>query len=155
METLKPILAAQPFLRGFAPAYLDILLDCASEREFRPGEVIFREGDVADRFYLIESGKVVLESHVSPGGFLSVQELGANEVLGWSWLFPPYLWHFQARAVELTHTLAFNGAHLLVAGERNHEFGYDLMKRLVQILIRRLQATQQQLVKLHTAHPTA
>jgi CRP/FNR family transcriptional regulator, cyclic AMP receptor protein len=150
METLKPIIAGHPFLRSLPPAYLDILIGCAEEREFRPGEIIFREGDVADRFYLIGRGKVALESHVSPQGSLGVQELGAGEVLGWSWLFPPYISHFQARAVELTGTIAFNGAHLLVACERNHEFGYDLMKRLAQVLIRRLQATQRQLVKLHT-----
>jgi CRP/FNR family transcriptional regulator, cyclic AMP receptor protein len=155
METLKPHLSAHPFLRSLSPEYLEVLNACAEQREFSAGEVIFREGDIADRFYLIESGKVTLESQVSPQGYLAVQELGANDVLGWSWLFPPYVWHFQARAVELTETVAFNGAHLLVTCERNHEFGYDLMKRLAQILIRRLQATQKQFVKLHASHSPA
>jgi CRP/FNR family transcriptional regulator, cyclic AMP receptor protein len=155
MESLKPTTSAHtfisghPFLRSLAPAYLEILTGCAEEKEFRPGEIIFREGDVADRFYLIKTGKVTLESHVSPRGYLAVQDLGPNDVLGWSWLFAPYIWHFQARAVEATGAVSFNGAHLLVACERNHEFGYDLMKRLAQILILRLQATQGQLVKLH------
>jgi hypothetical protein len=53
--------------------------------------------------------------------------------------------------VEPTRVISFNGAHLLIACERNHEFGYDLMKRLTQILIRRLQATRKQLVKFHDA----
>jgi CRP-like cAMP-binding protein len=149
MDTCKPVISAHAFLRSFAPGYLEILDGCAEPREFRAGEVIFREGEVADRFYLIESGKVALESHLPSHGHLAVQELGRDEVLGWSWLFPPYIWHFQARAVEATRTVCYNGAHLLVACERNHEFGYDLMKRLTQVLIRRLQATQKQLVKLH------
>ena len=149
METLKPIISAHPFLRSLPPAYLEILMGCAEERQFRPGEIVFREGEVADRLFLIGRGKIGLESHVSARGYLSVQELGAGDVLGWSWLFPPYLWHFQARAVESTEMIGFNGAHLLLACERNHEFGYDLMKRLAQVLIRRLQATQKQLVKLH------
>ena len=150
MDSLKPIVSEHPFLRSLAPAYLDILAECADERGFREGELIFREGDIADRFYLIDQGKVALESQMRPRGLLVVQELGPHDVLGWSWLFPPYIWHFQARAVEATKTLSFNGAHLLVACERDHEFGYDLMKRLAQVLIRRLQATQKQFVALHS-----
>jgi CRP-like cAMP-binding protein len=149
METLKPILAEHPFLRSLSPRCLAILTECVDEKEFGPGEIIFREGEIADRFYLITQGKVTLESHVPSQGYLGVQDLGPDDALGWSWLFPPYVWHFQARSVELTRALVFNGAHLLVACERNHEFGFDLMKRLAQILIRRLQATQNQLVKLH------
>ena len=154
MQSLKPIISEHPFLRSLSPAYLQILTDCAEERAFTAGEVIFREGDIADRFFLIEQGKVALESHVSSAeGGLAVQDLGPQDVLGWSWLFPPYVWHFQARAVEPTRTISFNGAHLLVACEKNHEFGYDLMKRLAQVLIRRLQAAQKQLVKLHLVRP--
>jgi CRP/FNR family transcriptional regulator, cyclic AMP receptor protein len=150
METLKAIESTHPFLRSLSPSYLEILTHCAEEREFAPGEIIFREGEVADRLFLIARGKVMLESHVSAKGWLGVQELGPGEVLGWSWLFAPYIWHLQARAVESTGTIGFKGAYLLVACERNHEFGYDLMKRLAQVLIRRLQATQKQLVKLHS-----
>jgi CRP/FNR family cyclic AMP-dependent transcriptional regulator len=124
-------------------------MQSAQRVKFSPGEIIFREGQIADRFYLIEQGKVTLESHLPLDGELAVQELGADDVLGWSWLFPPYVWHFQARAEEATEAIVFNGAQLLITCERNHEFGYDLMKRLAQVLIRRLQATQQQMVRLH------
>jgi CRP/FNR family cyclic AMP-dependent transcriptional regulator len=149
MQTLKPILSEHPFLRSLPAEFLAILTECALTKEFQAGEIIFREGDIADRLFLIEHGKVVLESHLSPHDVLTVQELGADEVLGWSWLFPPYVWHFQARALELTRAVSFNGAHLLIACERNHELGYELMKRLAQILIRRLQSTRKQLIKLH------
>jgi len=67
----------------------------------------------------------------------------------------PYVWHFQATVIEPTKALTFDGAHLLIACERDHEFGYDLMKRLAQVLIRRLQATQQQFVALHASRPPA
>lgn len=147
------MLSEHPFLRSLAPAYLNILAECAEVREFPDGDVIFREGDIADRFYLIEQGKVALEMHVPPRGQLTVQELGPHDVLGWSWLFPPYVCHFQARVLEPTKTLSFNGAHLLIACERDHEFGYDLMKRLAQVLIRRLQATQRQFVAFHQQYP--
>ncbi len=155
MESLKPAIREHAFLKSLAPAYVEILAGCAEHREFRAGEIIFREGEIADRFYLIESGRVGLESHIPGRGQLAIQDLGPEDVLGWSWLFPPYVWHFQARALDPTRALCFNGAHLLVVCERNHEFGYDLMKRLAQVLIRRLQATQKQLVRLHAAHGSA
>jgi CRP/FNR family cyclic AMP-dependent transcriptional regulator len=73
--------------------------------------------------------------------------LGPGDVLGWSWLFPPFVWHFQARAVEPTTLLVLNGAGLLVSAERDHDFGYELMKRVAQVVIRRLQATRKQLLE--------
>lgn len=150
MPSVKPSISAHPFLRSLSPEYVEILTGCAQDQAFPAGEVIFREGDIADRFYLILEGRIALESHVPPSGHLTVQNLGPDDVLGWSWLFPPYVWHFQARALEPTRVVVFNGAHLLVACERNHEFGYDLMKRLSQVLIRRLQAAQTQFVNLHS-----
>jgi CRP-like cAMP-binding protein len=155
MATLMPLISEQPFLRSLPPEYLAILAECATRVDFVAGQTIFHEGDIADRFYLIQKGKVALGSHLTPVGQLLVQELGPGEVLGWSWLFPPYVWHFQAEALEKTEAISFNGAHLLIACERNHEFGYELMKRLTQILIRRLQATRKQLVNLHATQSRA
>ena len=79
-----------------------------------------------------------------------VQTLGAGEVLGWSWLFPPFLWDFQARAAEPTHVVVVSGARLLVTAECNHAFGYELMKRVVKIVIHRLQSTRKQLHVVQT-----
>jgi CRP/FNR family transcriptional regulator, cyclic AMP receptor protein len=149
MESLKPIHSEHPFLRSLSSGHKALLMECAEVREFAAGQIIFREGEVADRLYLLETGRVALEAHLAPQNQLSVQELGAEDVLGWSWLFPPYVWHFQARALEPTRATSFNGAHLLVTCERNHEFGYELVKRLAQVLIRRLQVTQKRLVQLH------
>lgn len=143
------MISEHPFLKTLPPTYLALLTQCAEPREFEPGEIIFREGEIADRFYLIEQGKVALESQASRGSQKDIQQLGPEDVLGWSWLFPPYVWHFQARATEPTRALALNGRHLLNACEQNHEFGYDLMNRFAQVLIRRLQAAQDQLAKLH------
>lgn len=150
METLKSIINEHLFLKSMIPQFRDLLADGAVETEFKPDEVIFRQGGYADKFYLIQKGKVALESHEPGNGDISVQTIGAGEVLGWSWLFPPFVWHFQARALEPTQAIAFNGAHLLVACEANHDLGYDVMKRMSQILIQRLQATRKQLVALHT-----
>lgn len=73
--------------------------------------------------------------------------------MGWSWLFPPFVWHLQARALEPVKTIALSGAHLLTTAEGDREFGYELMKRVAHVVIQRLQVARKQLIELqHTKH---
>jgi CRP-like cAMP-binding protein len=134
-------LTKHPFLAGLDA---ETMLKGAVEREFAPGEILFREGDPANAFYLIESGAVMIETR-NPSGTTEIQAVGAGDVLGWSWLFPPFAWHFQARAVEPTRAIRCDGGHLLVTAEENPRFGYDLMRRVSQVVIQRLQATRERL----------
>src|SRR5438132_12207 len=109
METLEPILAGHAFFQGLAPPHLHLVTGCAANVRFAAGQVIFRQGEEANQFYLIRHGRVAIELD-SPGrGGLTVQTVGEGEVLGWSWLIPPYKWRFDARAVELTRALALDG----------------------------------------------
>ncbi len=147
MQNLEAILAEHPFFKGIDPGYLKILASCAMAVEFNSGQLIFQEGEMANRFYLIQSGKVVLESHAKDGGLLLIQELGAGEVLGWSWLFAPYYWHFDARVVEPASAIFFYGTRLREECETNHHFGYELMKRVSEVVIERLQVTRARLLK--------
>jgi CRP-like cAMP-binding protein len=146
MNGLKETIRAHPLFCEMKPEHLDILVGEATTARFNPGEILFREGNPADHFYLIESGRIALEAHEPAGGTLLIENLGAGDVLGWSWLLPPYVWHFGARAVEPARAIVLSGAHLLVAAERNHEFGYELMKRVAQVIIQRLQATRKLLL---------
>src|SRR5436190_65744 len=118
---MKPeaIAIDHPFLKDFSPEYLKILADNALPAHFDTGEVIFREGDMANRFYLIKTGKVVLESSSKQGEVALIEEVGAGDVLGWSWLFPPYYWHFDARAAEPTEAVFFYGTRLREQAEQN------------------------------------
>ena len=144
MKTTTSHIADHPFLSPFSRELLDQILEKATEVQFEPGEIIFKENDPANRFYLLEYGKVALETHVPRDGMVTVQTLEGGDVLGWSWLFPPFVWHFQARAVEPTNAIVLDGAHLLVLCENNHELGYELMKRMTQVVIQRLQAPRRQ-----------
>lgn len=117
----------------------------AKQVEFAPGEIIFRQGDPANRLFLIDSGKVRLECAEGAAAATTIQTLGANEVIGWSWLFPPFSWHFTARAIEPTTMTVLDGGHLLVTAEENPAFGYELMRRVAQLVIERLQTTRKQL----------
>jgi len=146
-DSIKAIIRAQPYFEGMKPDHLDIVVDSAIEMTFEPEEILFHEGEPANRLYLIEAGGVVLEAHEPADGTVVIQTLGPGELLGWSWLFPPFVWHFRARAVAPTRAILLDGAHLLIAAERDHDFGYRLMKRVAQVLIHRLEATRQQLLK--------
>lgn len=154
MKTTTSHIADHPFLRSFNREQLSLILEKAAEARFEPGEIIFKENDPANRFYLLEHGKVALETHVPRDGMATVQTLEGGDVLGWSWLFPPFIWHFQARAVEPTNATVLDGARLLVFCENNRELGYELMKRMTRVVIQRLQATRRQwLVRKGVATP--
>lgn len=140
--TFDPISAEHPFLQGFKPEQLEILAANALPAHFQAGEVIFREGEMANRFYLITHGAIVLESYTKDRGSAIVDRIGAGDVLGWSWLFPPYYWRMDAKAVEPTNAVFFYGTRLRQEAERDHDLGYELMRRVAAVAIQRLQAAR-------------
>jgi CRP/FNR family transcriptional regulator, cyclic AMP receptor protein len=141
LPSLLKDLAGHPFLKGLDARHLNILAECSMEASFKAGETIFREGDPANRFYLLKNGCVSLET--SNGAV--VQTIGAGDVLGWSWLFPPYFWSFDARAVEPTEAIFIYGSRLRELCEADHNLGYEIMKRTAVVVIQRLMSTRQQL----------
>ena len=145
-ETLEAVVAKHPFLAGLPGQHLEVLLRNAMRVCFEKGETIFREGDPANRFYLIESGKISLETHEKNRPALQVQTIAGGDVLGWSWLFPPYTWQFEARAIEPTTAIFFYGTRLREECEQDHELGYELLNRMASIVISRLQATRKELI---------
>jgi CRP/FNR family transcriptional regulator, cyclic AMP receptor protein len=145
--------ALHPFLAGMNHAQLALLTDCAMVVHFKPGELIFREGELANRFYLIETGKVILESSGKSSEPVIIDKVGAGDLLGWSWMFPPYLWHFTVRATEPVTAIFFYGTILREYCERNHALGYELFKRMGAVMIKRLQAAREKMVAIH-AHET-
>jgi CRP-like cAMP-binding protein len=146
-ETLAGLIAEQPLFKGLEPHYLALLAEVAMLKEFAADELIFREGDPANRFYVLLDGEVVLESAAREGKPTSVQTIGARDVLGWSWLFPPFYWHFDARAAKPTKAIFFYGTWLRENCERDHDFGYEMMKRMAAVMIQRLQATRKRLAE--------
>ena len=149
METLQRILAEHPFFKDLETPYLQLLAECASNVRFNAGEVIFREGEAADLFYLIRHGKVAVEMYAPNRGPVIIQTLGEGDLLGWSWLIEPYRWRFEARAVELTRAVALDGACLRGKCEEDHNLGYELMKRIAHVIEHRLQATRLQLLDVY------
>src|SRR3954463_9346648 len=130
IESMATRVALHPFLAGMNRKDLALLTDCAMIVRFGPGQIIFHEGENANRFYLIESGRVALELEGATAGTADIETVHAGELLGWSWMFSPYAWHFTARALESTVAIFFYGTILREYCERNHSLGYELFKRM-------------------------
>lgn len=145
MRIKTSILEAQPFLRGMTGRQLDLLADNSMLAEFNAGDTILNHGDAANRFYLILEGQVELQTPGWEGESVRVQTIGPGDVLGWSWLFPPYYWHLDARAVTPIKSLFFYGTRLRELCDENHDLGYELMRRVSEIIIKRLQAACREL----------
>lgn len=153
METIDAIIAEHPFFKGLDARLLSLAAGCASNVRFNAGEYLFHEGEEADRFYAIRHGTVAIEVYHAQRGAVTVQTVGAGELVGWSWLFPPYLWQFDARAMEMVRATSFDGACLRKKCDADPSMGYELMKRLAHVISHRLEATRLQLLDVYG--PTA
>ncbi|HEU5298950.1 MAG TPA: cyclic nucleotide-binding domain-containing protein [bacterium] len=149
METLEPLLAEHGFFRGLSPEAIRLFTGCAANVRIEAGEYLFREGADADRFYAIRHGQVALEVYVPGRGAVTIQTVGPGEVLGWSWLFPPYRWHFDARVTEATRALSFDAVCIRQKCETDHSLGYELMKRLARVFTERLEAARLQILDVY------
>lgn len=138
-ERMVARLARHPFLAGMKRHQLAMLADSALTVQFTKGQTIFKEGDRADRFYLIETGKVDVESS---GGL-------GDPLLGWAWMFPPHVWTFTARAVEPTCAIFFGAEILQQYCENDHSFGYEFLKRMNLVIYKRMQATRNKTLAIH------
>ena len=148
-KTLEPVLAGHPFFRDLAPGHLRLLVGCASNVVFQADRYLFRTGEKAEKFYLLREGRVAIELAPVAGAAINIQIVTEGEVLGWSWLIPPHEWRFDARAVELTRTVALDGRCLREKCEKDHDLGYPLLKRFSRVLSERLEATRLQLLDVY------
>jgi CRP/FNR family transcriptional regulator, cyclic AMP receptor protein len=146
-DQLLTLVAQQPFFKGMSEHLIQLLADSIMEMRFKPGHWLFQQGDPANRFYLILEGKVRIESEVKELGMVPIRTLGPGDDLAWAWLFPPYRMHFSARAIEPTRAIFFYGTRLRERCEANYELGYQLMKRVAEVVVRNLNATQQRLME--------
>jgi len=151
METLERIIAEHPFFAGLESYYTGLLVGCGANIRFQPGAYIFKEGEEANEFYLIRSGRVALEIAAPQHKPIVIETLSEGDILGWSWLLPPYQWKFNAHSVLDTRAIALDGKCLRTKCEQNHDLGYEVLKRFAQIMERRLEATRLQVLDVYAA----
>jgi len=149
VEGLEHILAEHPFFAGFSVEHSKLVSGCARNHRYDAGEYLFHEGEPANEFFLIRHGQVALEI-VSPGQTPIVfATLGEGEIVGASWLVPPYRWMYDTRATALTRAIGIDAACLRGKCEADHHLGYAMMKRFLPILVQRLHATRLQLLDVY------
>lgn len=149
MKGIEQMVREHPFFRGLDETFCDLVCTCARNVRFNSNEYLLHEGGSADTLYLIRHGHVALEIAVPGGPPVRFQTLGDNELVGISWLVPPYRWTYDARALELTRAIAMDAGCLRGKCEADHDLGYEVMKRLMPILISRLQATRLQILDVY------
>lgn len=146
-KALTKSIAEHEFFAGLDDKYIDILAGAASHRQYDRDRSLFSYGNRADRFYLIASGRITVEVAAITGPPLELQNLGPGEILGWSWLIPPYRWHFQARALEAVDVIEFDGKKILEECERDPKFGYALFKRFSGLMSERLRFAREKMME--------
>nr|NLI50666.1 cyclic nucleotide-binding domain-containing protein [Propionibacterium sp.] len=149
MQTIEELLRAHPFFDDFDPATVALLAGCATSVRFAPGEVIFREAEPADAFYVLQSGRVALQVHHPAGGALVTSTVEHDEVLGWSWLVPPYRWTADAVAVAETNAVRFAAGCLRGTCADDPAVGYVFLRKIAQVLAHRLASANRRLLDLY------
>ncbi len=148
LDTIKDV-REHPFFKNLPEHVVQAVLSLAQEREYAEGAWLCREGDPADRFFLILSGTVAVELHAPHTGKRRIQTLGPGDAVGWSWLIPPHRWQFDVFTVHPTRVAEFDAERLRALCEQDHTVGYYVTKRLLEVVSRRLAAARIQLMDMY------
>lgn len=153
MSTLD-LINEHPFLDGLPRHWLDRMALQARRANYHQGYRLFNEGGKAEHFWLIRSGLVALDIR-TPRGEVVMETIGPGTVLGWSWQFAPYRWHFGAVAAEHTLTIRFDAAGVRRLCEEEPALGYELSQRFMSVVVERLQASRVRLLDLYATERPA
>lgn len=149
VRSVQELLTGSTFFAGLPERMLAELGSCGRLGHLDAGTTLFRAGEPATTFWILREGRVAVEIE-SPGrGALVISTRRSGDAVGWSWLFPPYRWHFDAVATEPTRVIELDGACLRTKCEADHELGFHLMRRFAQIAVEDLQATRLQLLDVY------
>ena len=149
MQTIEQLLAEAKAFNGMSEEHLALIAGCAQNQTFENGAYLMREGDAADSFYVVRLGRVALEIFVPERGAVTLETVDDGDLLGWSWLVPPFREHLDARALSSVHVVAFDAACLRGKADEDPVLGYELMRRFVPVIIERLQATRVRLLDVY------
>lgn len=152
---IDTLLAEHAVFAGLPDADIKFIAGCAENVKFDAGEYLFHDGGEANHFFLLRYGQVAIQVYAPGKGSLTVATFSQGDIVGWSWLFPPYRWHFDAKATDLVRAVSFDGTCLRRKTEDNPALGHELMKRFARLIVDRLEATQLQLLDLYADQPVS
>jgi CRP/FNR family transcriptional regulator, cyclic AMP receptor protein len=149
-----PVLGAQPFLRGMPAAQLAELAELCDHVSIPSRQRLFDEDCRADRFWIIDAGQVTLDAFVPGDGRVTIETLGRGDVIGLSWMLPPYQWRFGAVAIQPTQAFVFDAPAVRAACDADPLLGYELSRRFSAVVVHRLQATRARLIDACSRSPS-
>jgi CRP-like cAMP-binding protein len=149
VRPLADLVEAHPFFAGLPREAVEVVSGCAANVVYAPASYVFREGGPADRFFVLRAGRVSLEVYLPGRGARVFQILGPGDALGASWLAEPYVWSWDARALDRVRAVAFDAVCLRGKCDADPVVGYALMKRFLPIVVERLQAARMQALDLY------
>lgn len=152
MKTIDILLKEHPFFWDMENTYVDLIAGCGRNLVYKADDWLAREGDTADKFYVIREGRVAVETEIPGRGRVVLATIGAGEIVGWSWIFPPYQWTFDVRVRQTAHVVALDGKCLREKCETDKAMGYQLMKRFSRIMAERLKAARLQVMDIYGTH---
>lgn len=138
-------LATMDFFAGFSPHHLAQIARYSKRTRFAAEDMLFEQGELANRFYVIKTGHVAIELNVG-GRRVLLQEIGPGEPVGFSWFFNTDTMHFTARALEPLEAVFFYGTLLREECELDRDLGYEMLRRTSQTMLERLEAMNKLLV---------
>ena len=133
-QSITEYLSAHEFFSEFSDDVLKFLCECSSMREIKKGQILFLQGEHADKFYVVRSGRISLQMPAIMGPTLEIQTVDEDQVLGWSWLISPYQWNFQTKAEDDSELLQFDGAAILAQCELDPKLGFELVKKFAALM---------------------
>jgi CRP/FNR family transcriptional regulator, cyclic AMP receptor protein len=145
-QSTAEYLKAHEFFSDFSDDILKFLCESSSTIEIKKGQILFRQGENADKFYVVRNGRISIQMPAIMGPALEIQTLGKDQILGWSWLISPYKWNFQTRAEEDSELLQFDGTAILARCEQEPRFGYELLKKFAGLMSERLNVARQKMM---------
>ena len=149
MKTIKEILMSHPFFSEMGEDLVDYISGCAKNAHFGPNQLLTKEGDPADQFYVINKGLVTIEIHHPIKGSMKIRTLRPGEIVGFSWIFPPYRYFFNVRAEEHTSVVAINGQCIREKCDNDATLGYSIMKQFASVMAKRMYDTRLQLLDVY------
>ncbi len=141
-QSITEYLSNHAFFSELNVEVVNYLCECVSVHKIKKGQILFQQGERADKFYIVRNGQISIQIPAVMGPTLEIQTLGKDQVLGWSWLISPYQWSFQAKTEENTELLEFDGTTILARCEQDPQFGYVLLKRFAELMAERLDAAR-------------
>jgi len=146
---LDRMLREHPFFEDMDAGIQKIVAGCATNARYEAGQIIHREGDKADRFFLVRSGVVSIEMHLPGRKPVTMDTVHDGEVFGWSWITPPYRNAYDARAVQMTRLVILDAKCLRKKMKKNCVLGYELLRRFVPVMAHRLASSRLQMIDIY------